>query len=290
MRILVALDGSENSFNALRSACTLAGRLYAPVTALYVNVGEEYTAEATRWLSVRERIAASLESFGNETLQKAYTIGKEAGVSVEGIIASGIPHVEILNYAASRGIVKLIVMGHSSRGTGAVDLVESTTKSIIAASPVPVFVTSSESEIRTILIAVDISEASRRVVAFGGKLAKALGAPVTILSVAPYADDLINEYRIMSEALGIANYSGHIDKDYMERAERAFTSARETLDSLRVPASFVLRRGHPPDAIIKEARHYDAVIIGVKEKPGQRRLSSVATRLLNHRISAIYVQ
>lgn len=290
MRILVGLDSSAASLNALTSACRLAKRLYAPVTALYVNVGEEYTAEATRWLSISERIASVLETFGAEALQRAHTVARAEGVSLEGVMVSGIPYEEILRYAAERGIVKLIALGHSSRAAGLLEVVESTAKRVIAASPVPVFITDKEVDIRSILVAVDPSEVSKRAAGYGGKLAKLLGASVTVLSVAPYGEDLINNYRLMAEVMRLSDFSDDVDRTFNTRAERALAAAGEILEPLVPHSSFLLRKGTAADVIADEAQQYDVTVVGVKERPERRRLSKVAAKLLNARISTIYVQ
>src|SRR5512139_924517 len=119
MKILSAIDGSDAAFNAFRAACSIAQKTYSYITAFYVNKGEEYTPEETGWISLKEKISDELENVGQGVLQKAYAIGKEYGVSLEGILSYGIPATEIIKYVSAHGIIKLIAMGHSSKGKGA---------------------------------------------------------------------------------------------------------------------------------------------------------------------------
>jgi len=158
VKILVALDGSNAAFNAMRSACNVAVLTHAYIMAFYVNKGEEYTPEETGWLSIKDRISKELETFGHEVIYKAYAIGKEFNVPVEGLISNGIPSQEILKYTNAYGIIKLIVMAHSSKGKAAQEFVDSTTKNVVADSGIPVFVTDRDISIKSILLAVDDSE------------------------------------------------------------------------------------------------------------------------------------
>ena len=232
MKILVALDGSDAAFNAMRSACRIAAKTGSYITAFYVNQGVEYSPEETAWTSIKERIARELETVGHEVIHKAYQFGKEFSVPVEGIISDGIPAPEILKYASAHGIIKLIVMGHSSKGRGAQEFVASTTRNIVEQSKVPVFVTSSDIDIKSILLAVDDSAASRNATAFGGRLARSLGADLSVISIIPDAEAEINEYTRIAEVPNIDKYIEASERDLAEIVERTLSSTREILSSL----------------------------------------------------------
>src|SRR5512145_3013001 len=106
MKILAAVDGSDSSYHALRSACRIAHKTASSVVAFYVNKGPEYTPEETGWISLTEKIASELETLGHEAVQKSYGIGREEGISIEGIMSTGIPAEEILSYVTAHGIIK----------------------------------------------------------------------------------------------------------------------------------------------------------------------------------------
>jgi len=290
MKTLVALDGSDAAFNAMRSACSIAAKTSSYITAFYVNKGTEYSPEETGWTSIKERIARELESFGHEVIHKAYQIGKEFGVPLEGIISDGIPAQEIKKYVDAHGIIKLIAMGHSSKGRGAQEFVESTTKNIVATSKVPVFVTSTEINISNILIAVDDSEVSKKVAEFGGSLARSLGASLGLISFVPDTEATMDEYRLIAEVPNIEKHIEASEKILAEIIERATTAATDILNSMDIRISSIVKKVKS-DEIISEMRGHDLLILGVKGGPSQKKLSRIANKILNsHEISAMFVQ
>ncbi|MBI4684935.1 MAG: universal stress protein [Nitrospirae bacterium] len=292
MKILVPLDGSDNAFNAFRSACNIAVKTDSYITAFYVNKGEVYTPEETGWISLKDKISDELEILGHEVIRKAYAIGRDSGTSVEGIISCGIPAEEILKYIGAHGIIKLITMGHSSKGKGAQEFVESTTKNVVSQSKTPVFVTSSVINIRSILIAVDNSDASKKAVLFGGEFAKSLEADISVISVIPDAEEIINEYKKIAEVPNIERHIKDLENTLTEKAEQAVFTAKDTLTSMNIkPLSAIIKKGQPADEVISEAGHYDLIIIGKKGSPFQKKLSRIANKLLDsHSINTIFVQ
>jgi nucleotide-binding universal stress UspA family protein len=290
MKILVALDGSDAAFNAMRSSCSIAAKINSFITAFYVNKGTEYSPEETGWTSIKERIDRELENFGHEVINKAYQIGKEFGVPVEGIISDGIPAPEIKEYVDAHGIIKLIAMGHSSKGRGAQEFVESTTKNIVATSKIPVFVTSKEINISNILIAVDDSEISKKVAGFGGSLAKSLGSSLGIISFVPDSEAIIDEYRLIAEVPNIERHIEASEKNLAEIIERATTAAIDVLNTMDIRVSSIIKKVKS-DEIISEMGAHDLLIIGIKGGPSQKKLSRIANKILNsHEISTIFVQ
>ncbi len=291
MKILVALDGSDGAFNALKSACRLARKMSSYVTAFYVNKGEEYSPEVTGWTSIKERISRELESFGHEVIQKAYEIGRMIDVPVEGVVSEGIPAHEIYKYVNAHGIIKLVTTGHTSKGRGEQEFVESTTKTVVSQSKVPVFVTSRDSEIGRILIAVDDSDVSKRVTAFGGGLAKSLNVELGVISFIPDAEATINEYTRIAEVPNIEKYIEASEKGLKELVERTMSSTRNILISMDVKAPEIIKKGRPAEEILSEAGSYDLLIVGLRSDHPQRKLSGIANRLLNFReTSTIFVQ
>jgi nucleotide-binding universal stress UspA family protein len=290
MKILVALDGSDAAFNAMRSSCSIAAKTNSYITAFFVNKGTEYSPEETGWTSIKERISRELESFGHEIIHKAYQVGKEFGVPVEGIISDGIPAPEITKYVDAHGIIKLVAMGHSSKGRGAQEFVESTAKNIVATSKVPVFVTSKEINISNILIAVDDSEASKKIAGFGGSLARSLGASLGIISFVPDSEAIIDEYRLIAEVPNIERHIEASEKTLAEIIERATTAAIDVLNTMDIRVSSIVKKVKS-DEIISEMSEHDLLIVGVKGGPSQKKLSRIANKILNsHEISTIFVQ
>jgi nucleotide-binding universal stress UspA family protein len=291
MKILAAVDGSEAAFNALRSACRLAGKLSASVTAFYVNKGEEYTPDETGSMSLRDRITEELEARGQAAIRDSLAIGREHDVSVEGVMSYGIPAVEILNFVESHGIIKLISMAHSSRGRGAQEFVESPTRAVVTRSRTPVLVTSSAVDIERILIAVDNSDTTKQVALFGGRLAKSLGAELGVIAFVPDPEALIDEYRLIADVPNIDRHIEASEKDLKKILDHAITKAREVLDPLAVRVSMVLRKGHA-DGLISEVGPQDALVLGLKKtNPLHASLSKITSKLLSsHAVNVFFVQ
>jgi nucleotide-binding universal stress UspA family protein len=291
MKILVALDGSDAAFNALRSSCHVSRGLRASITAFYVNKGSEYSPEETGWASIKDRLAREMETFGHEVIHKAYEIGRTCDVPLEGVIAEGIPAQEIVKYVNAHGIVKLVAMGHSSKGRGTQEFVTSTTRQFLVDTTVPVFVVSREIEVRNILVAVDDSGASGRATAFAGSLAKSLGAALGVLSFIPDAEATINEYTRIAEVPNIDRHIEASERSLAEMVERTVSAARGILDSLGLNAAVQIKKGRPSEEILAEARGHDLLVVGLQGGPPHRKLSGVAQRLLqSHEISTIFVQ
>jgi len=291
MKILAAVDGSEAAFNALRSACMLAGKLGAAVTAFYVNKGEEYTPDETGSLSLGERITEELEARGQEAIRKSLAIGRTLDIAVEGIISYGIPADEILNFVEARGIIKMIAMAHSSLGRGAQEFVESPTRAVVTRSRNPVFVTDTAVEIRRILIAVDNSDLTKQVALFGGKLAASLGAELGIIAFVPDAEAMIDEYRLIADVPNIDRHIEASDRELKKILDQAIMKAREILDPLAVDVSMVLKKKHA-DELIAEVTPQDALVLGLK-KGGHPHasLSATANKLLSsHTVNVFFVQ
>jgi len=291
MKILVALDGSDASFNALRSSCSLASKMRAYVTVLHVNKGEAYSSEETAWTSIRERLARELEAFGQETIRKAYEIGRETGVPLEGVISEGIPSAEILEYARNRGIIKLIAMGHSSKGRGAQEFVASTTKDVVARAGVPVFVTSGAITIRRILLAVDDSAASQKATRFCGSLTQALDAHLNVISIIPDAEAEVNHYTRIAEVPNIDKYIEASERELAAIVERTLSSTKEILSSLGMQTDAIIKKGRVSEEIIPEANNYDLLVMGINQPPSPGKLGPTVHKLLDsHAVNVIFVQ
>ena len=112
-KILVAVDGSDCSFGAVKTAASLAEKYGSEITLIYVvalpirNPG--YASELGM---IPQRVVDDLENEGLEVLKRAE--GNFAGTTVNTIVRVGHPAGEILD-EINKGY-DLIVMG--SRGLG----------------------------------------------------------------------------------------------------------------------------------------------------------------------------
>jgi nucleotide-binding universal stress UspA family protein len=292
VKTLVALDGSKDSFNALATVCRMALRTGSYITAIYVNKSESYSTEDTGWVSIREKIQKELEARGHEVIRKAVLIAKDHGLQIEGIMAYGLPAEEIANYCASRGIVNLVAMGHSSKRKGTQGFVGSTTRMVMAEVERASFlVTSKAEEITKILIAVDGTEASQKAVTTAGRLAQSIGAEVRLLSVFPDTEALLNEYRQIAEVPNVDRYIRDSEEAQRKRSFLAVESAAQALGQFGLKAAMMVKQGSTPDMIVAESRTANLTVIGLSVKPEQKKIGRTVGRLLDLQdISVLCVQ
>lgn len=292
VKTLVALDGSPDSFNALTSACRMALKTGSYITAIYVNKSESYSSEDTGWVSIKEKIQKELEARGHEVIRKAAAIGKDHGVRIEGIMAYGVPAEEIANYCASRGIVNVVAMGHSSKKRGTQGFVGSTTRMVISnLDRVSIFVSSTAEEIARILIAVDSSETALKTVATAGRLAQSLGAEIRVLSVFPDTAALLDEYRRIAEVPNVDRYLRESEELLRKRSFLAVEQAAQTLGQLGLKASLMVKQGSALEWIVSESGTADLTVVGLKVGTDQKKIGKIVGRLLDREeISLLLVQ
>lgn len=292
MKTLVALDGSPESFNALTSACRIALKTGAYVTAFYVNKSEAYSTEDTGWVSIREKIQKELENRGHEVMRRAVAIGRDHGVQIEGIMAYGIPSEEIARYCAARGIVSMVALGHTSKRGGTQGFVGSTPRMVLAeVERAAIFVTSKTEAIARILVAIDNSEAALKAVCAAGRLARSLGAEIKVVSVFPDTEAILNEYRQIAEVPNVERYLRDSESMLRQQAFRAVERAVRELEQLGIKAVAGVRQGSPSEGIIDESAAADLTVLGLKSNAPQKRIGKTIGKLLNHpEISLLCVQ
>jgi len=283
MKILAAVNGSPSSFNTLKTACLIAGKTHFSVLAFYVDKGQTYTPELTRWPFIQERLSRELKNLGHEVIRKAYEIGREMEVPVEGIISTGIPAVEILEYTKAHGIVKLIALAHGSKGKGAQQVVESTAKYVVAQGTTPVLVTSNEVDIKRIVLPINHIAPSNLSVQFGAHLARSLRVPVTIICTVPDIEALLAEYGYVGNVFQIKERRSvqNSERLYREQAAKTVEIVTASLNTLNVEASSVIKKGDTVTEVIEEASKSDLILIPHSEKKAQKKLSSIANKLLD---------
>jgi nucleotide-binding universal stress UspA family protein len=121
---------------------------------------------------------------------------------------------------------------------------------------------------QTIVVAYDDGEQAQRALRRAASLAKAFGAPLVVMTVAP----------VTTPAGGRSIGADPVETDAVHRAELA--TAREYLHGESLEAEYVEALGHPADSIVEAAREHDAGLIVI----GGRDLS-VVQRLLGQSVS-----
>jgi nucleotide-binding universal stress UspA family protein len=138
-RLLIPLDGSENSLKAARFALRLARREGGSVMAVHV-VDEENATDLARYADCPVgEIVARMERSGEGYLETVREWARSKGVPLTCEVRVGVPHRVLLEMAAESG-VDLIVMGSVGRRGPRRVLIGSVTERVIAHSPIPVLV------------------------------------------------------------------------------------------------------------------------------------------------------
>ena len=112
-KVLVPVDGSENSLRALEAAIFLSKKIETQITALHVM-----EKAPTVYIHPQKELEELLKNYRNESeriLGKCQEIGNNNEIELNTAISKGNVASRIIQYA-EKGLFDLIVMGH--RGSG----------------------------------------------------------------------------------------------------------------------------------------------------------------------------
>jgi nucleotide-binding universal stress UspA family protein len=148
MRVLVAVDGSEEADRALDYALRIVDAADGALTAVHVVAPEvqvEGGTEEMTGLSDAERrlfleSVEDTEERGARVLQEAATRAERRGQDVETVLLYGDPVVQVTDYAAGEEVVDGIVVGHRGRSERADDMLGSVARGVVERAAVPVTV------------------------------------------------------------------------------------------------------------------------------------------------------
>jgi len=130
-----------------------------------------------------------------------------------------------------------------------------------------------------LLVAVDGSKNSQKIVTFSIELAKKLSAKILLIYVST-VPDLIGEY----VEIGGSNPSPGAAQ-YVARAEKVASQLSEEIENAGVPHEVLLKSGEPAQTIVNVAaeRKVDMIIVGLRRLQGIekiRSLGSVSRRVI----------
>ena len=113
-KILVPVDGSENSFRALEHAIFLATKIQeAKITALYVI--EDPPSLYIYSPKIMEKVRADYESVYTKILDRCKEMANKNGINIHTVLVEGDPASKIIGYSEMEKF-DIIIMG--SRGMG----------------------------------------------------------------------------------------------------------------------------------------------------------------------------
>jgi len=128
MKILVAIDGSEFSRNAVRFASCLAMKIKAEVIALRVIDLPRYS----HWMAVSNKVREEMTDNSKKIIEETVAIGRdEFGIAITGSIREGSPAEEIIKAVNEDETIAMLVLGASGKGHAARKIVGSTTEGLI---------------------------------------------------------------------------------------------------------------------------------------------------------------
>jgi len=276
-KILVALDGSEESFNALRYAISLAKKLKAEVLALTVlQLKGELTSALSLFLGMEDLLRKGAEGI----LKKAEAIASELGADISTTVRKGDPATEIVDCSLTEGC-NLIVAGKTGKTGLAKALLGSTSYKLLAGSSVDVLIVpkAASFKLENLLVPTDGSGPAQRAGYKAIDLAKVFSAKLNLLSVVevePIAFE--SEVPQLMETL----------EKFVESQRKALASAQETLakkcELEGISCFSSIEDGVPHEKIIEFSakKGIDLIVMGSYGKSGIKKflLGSVTEKVV----------
>ncbi len=267
-KILVAIDGSESSRNALLQAFRFAvdEKCWITVTSVVPPYDGEFEI-----VGVRD-IRAALRKPSEDALTEAKKLAEQERVLIKTVIEEGEAHERIVDLADAENS-DIIIMGR--RGLRPVErmLVGRVTARVIGHSQRDVLVVPNGTSVgwRTIVVATDGSRYSRlsseRAIAF----AKSYGGALKVLSVVDVPTEF---YAEAPEAVD----------DLIRKAKKFVAEVKQQAEAAGVPAETFVGEAEAYLAVNNLAKEHkaDMIVIGSHGRTGLRRLlmGSVAEKVI----------
>lgn len=137
MKILVAIDGSENSIRALNYAIALAGKMTEPSSLVLVNAHDDISLRGASQFVGKEAVKDYLDDLSRGELAEAIALAEKSPLPFETTFARGQVAQAIVKVASERA-VDLIVLGSKGRSALRDLLIGSVATRVIAMAEIPV--------------------------------------------------------------------------------------------------------------------------------------------------------
>ena len=276
-KILVALDGSEESFNALRYAINFAKKLKAEVLALtVVQLKGEVSSALSLFLGMEDLFKKGAESL----LKKAEAIASELGADISSLVRKGDPATEIIDCALTEGC-ELIVSGKTGKTGLAKALLGSTSYKLLAGSSVDVLIVpkTASFKLENLLVPTDGSGPAQKAGYKAINLAKVFSAKLNLLSVV--------EVEPISFESEVPHLMETLER-FIESQRKALASAQEALikrcELEGVSCFSSIEDGVPHEIIIdfSAKKSIDLIVMGSYGKSGIKKflLGSVTEKVV----------
>jgi nucleotide-binding universal stress UspA family protein len=268
-RVLAATDGSEPGLNAVVTGASCASRSGARLDV--VTVAESVLSP----LGID--VASYEDTFADELRAKVEAQMEEAGAADAPLhLRSGLAAPTITQVAKEKES-DLIVVGAHPRPAVARFLVGSTAERVIRLAHLPVLVSTEQRQdaFRRVLVAIDLSAQSRRVLEAAVATALACGSELRALYVQDRLTPMLLEAALFDEK---------------ETRHHASSQLNKTLAGLSLPSELMvsreIREGHAGHEILHAAEDWDAdlIVMGAHGFGFFNRLllGSISTHVLRH--------
>ncbi|MFH2135614.1 MAG: universal stress protein [Pseudomonadota bacterium] len=139
MKILIPVDGSPHSLNAVRYAIALAGALSTPPQLQLLNVQRNVAAGNVKLFIDTQTIDDYERELGMQALHAACQALEEAGLSYQYHLSVGNPAEAIIRYATEQSVSNIVIGAHGEGGLGK-RLLGSVVAQVLEISELPVTV------------------------------------------------------------------------------------------------------------------------------------------------------
>ena len=267
LRFIVATDGSPFAQSATRFAGELARTLEAQVTLLAVIPGEEFLTRGRTILDEARQLLGALQ----EPAQAELLIGYA--------------DEEILEYASKHPADLIVIGAFGDRGATRF-LIGSTAYRIVKHAPTSVLLVKDHPrQLQNFLLCTAGPDLT--VVEVGGRLAKRVGAQVTLLHVLPIT---VAMYLTIEDAVHIPLQA--LAEENVVRSKQ-LQEAVQHLRDVGVQGDVIVRRGYLPDTIFDVAQETKADLLVVGSQAHERHsrflLGSVTDRVVKHAHRSVLV-
>ena len=269
-KILVAIDGSEPGFDALRVSFKLAEAEKSWIAVLSVIPGYEGDLGAS-WV---DNIKESMRKPCMVALSEAERIAREKGVSIKTICEEGEIFERIVDVADAENC-GLIVMGRKGRSALERSLIGSVTARVIGLTQRDVLVVPRGSDMGWghLLLATDGSKYSKPAVEKAIEVAKSYGSRLGTISVVDVTDEF---FARAPQAV----------EDMVNKAKAVVEEIRKQAAAEGIDAEGLVREGEAYKVIVDMARDLGSgtIIMGSHGRTGLRRLlmGSVTEKVIGH--------
>jgi nucleotide-binding universal stress UspA family protein len=269
--ILVAVDGSDSGFNALRQALSLAKTQHGAIKV--ISVAPPHSGELSL-VGVREHVNDMIVAPHQKALDEALKISGTYGVPVKKLLRIGEPSETIVD-AAEELNCKLIVVGVRGGNPARTILMGSTAARVIGFSNTDVLAVplGCELSLERAIVALDGSASSKTVMSRAFALNRTYGLALSFLSVADIPSHL---YGLDAKVAG----------EMINEARQVLEPVHKVAEKENITSDFLVREGKPGEIIVLTAKQKNSgiIIIGSHGRTGMKRLlmGSVAERVIGN--------